>query len=299
VVLKKAYPTWASFFAAFLSGFALSYPGYGDLLAALASGLIALIVWWGTSNAMKAKVPSSIFRDFLGSALTLALSAVCQIFYHAPFEAYAIGGLVLIVPGLALTTAISELADQNLVSGASKLMHAVLTLLAMGLAYMLFQDFSQSLHLIPAVQQLSRPLPLSISALGMVISVSCFGVLFGVPLKSLPWASLTGVLGWFILKMFGSSHYLAAASFLASLAVGIVSLFIANRFKVPSQVFSVPGILAMLPGMMALSSFRTFAMGQQTAALELAFVVAVTSGSIVFGLFTARIPFGLKTPQRG
>ena len=68
------------------------------------------------------------------------LAALCQILMPAPFEAYSIGGLVVLVPGLALTTAIAELADQNLVSGTAKLMQAVLTLLALGLAYMLFQN---------------------------------------------------------------------------------------------------------------------------------------------------------------
>lgn len=293
-VQKPPYAKWQLVAAAFLSGFALSYPGWGNFFAAVVSGLITVLVW-RLLRGTKSRIPSAIFRDFLGSTTTLGAAALFRWVHPAPFEAYSIGGLVLIVPGLALTTAISELADQNLVSGASKLMHAVLTLLAMGLAYLLFQDLATFLNIVPTVAIPAKPLPLAISAVGMIVSVACFGVLFGVPLRSLPWASLTGVLGWFIIKMSASSHYVAAASYLAALSVGLVSLFIAQRFKLPSQVFSVPGILALLPGMLALTSFRSFAMGQWDAAIELAFLVTITSSSIVFGLFTARIPFLIKT----
>jgi uncharacterized membrane protein YjjB (DUF3815 family) len=47
----------------------------------------------------------------------------------------------------------------------------------------------------------------------------------------------------------------------------------------------------MLPGMLALSSFRYFASGDQDTGLEFTFQVAVTAVSIVFGLMTARMPF--------
>ena len=47
----------------------------------------------------------------------------------------------------------------------------------------------------------------------------------------------------------------------------------------------------MLPGMLALMSMRSFAMGQEQSGLDLMFRVILTAGSIVFGLFTARMPF--------
>ncbi|MBI3557982.1 MAG: threonine/serine exporter family protein, partial [Deltaproteobacteria bacterium] len=188
------------------------------------------------------------------------------------------------------------LADQNLVSGTAKLMQAILTLLALGLAYMLFHDLSDSLHLLPAPSTPQRPLSMAISTFAILVSVSCFGILFKVPPRALPWATLTGLLGWLVLRLFSSADYLVAASFLGSLSVGLVSLTLGWRYKVPSQVFSVPGMIAMLPGMLALTSMRNLAMGQQAHGINLAFRVAITAGAIVFGLFTARIPFALLGP---
>ena len=292
---RSPYKRWQALAAAFLSGFALSYPAFGAFHAALASGLIAMITWWISGPGLKSRISSGIFRDFFGAFVTLGLASICQVLMPAPFEAYSIGGLIVLVPGLSLTSAISELAEQNLVSGTAKLMHAMLTLLALGLAYMLFQELSSAMGLVPAPSAMNKPMGFAISGLGLALSVGCFGILFNVPPKSLPWATLTGFVAWSILRAFYGSHYIVAASYLASFAVGTLSLWLGNRFKVPSQVYSVPGVLAMLPGMLALASMRSFTMGQDDSGVDTAFRVALTAGSIVFGLFTARIPFAFKT----
>lgn len=298
IVQKPPYTFWQTLLASYVSGFALSYPAFQQLLPALASGFIASATWWVSGPGLRTRITSSIFRDFIGCVVTLGLATAFQVLMPAPFEAFSIGGLVVLVPGLQLTTAIAELADQNLVSGTAKLMQAVLTLLALGLAYMLFYDLSDALALVPAPSAMGSPLSLGATGLGVLISITCFGILFKVPKRSLPWAGLTGLMGWLILRLFSTAQYLAAASYLASLAVGMVSLYLGRRFRVPSQVFSVPGIVAMLPGMLALTSLRSFAMGEQAHGLSLGFKVALTAGSIVFGLFTARIPFALQQTSR-
>jgi len=294
-VRNATYPLWVATLAAFVGGFALSLPNYGRVRAALASGLIAMVTWWISGPGLNRRIQSSIFRDFIGCTAALALAATAQFFIPGPFEAFAIGALIVLVPGLALTSAISELADQNLVSGTAKLMQAILTLLALGISYLLFTDLVSGLglHSFPMISAERRPLSLGASAVGAAFGVTCFGILFGVPRKALPGATATGLLGWTVFHQFDNTKLLVTAPFLASTAVGFVSLVLSNRFKVPSQTYSVPGILAMLPGMLALASFHTLALGNETVGIELGFRVATTAAAIVFGLFAARIPFTL------
>lgn len=284
--------------AAFAAGFSLSYPAFGRGAPALASGLIGATTWWVTNPGLSKRISSSIFRDFIGCVVTLVLSAFFQLIFSqafgrpAPFEAFSIGGIIILVPGLALTTAIAELADQNLISGTSKFMQAMLTLLALGLAYLLFSDLSTSLGLTDtAISARKIPVNPIVAAGFLAISMMCFGVILKVPRKALAWAALTGILGWSTLGLLNASKYIATAPFLASLCVGLVAMTFGKRYRVPSQVFSVPGILALLPGMLALTSIQSFALGRESSGLELAFRVALTAGSITFGLFTARIPF--------
>jgi uncharacterized membrane protein YjjP (DUF1212 family) len=299
ITIRPPYTFKQTVLAALVSGFVLSYQSHQRIYPAIASGVIATTTWWLAGPGLKTRITSSIFRDFIGCVVTLGLSALFQVFSPAPFDAYSIGGLVILVPGLALTTAISELADQNLVSGTAKLMQAILTLLAIGLAFMLFQSLSESMGLHQTnLATVPNQLATGYAAIGAALSVSCFGILFRVPKKSLFWSACTGMLGWTVLRLFTTTHYIVAASFLASLSVGVLSLWFGHRFKVPSQVYSVPGIIAMLPGMLAFTSFRSIAMGQESSGIELGMRVALTAGSIVFGLFTARIPFALRFTPR-
>jgi uncharacterized membrane protein YjjB (DUF3815 family) len=79
------------------------------------------------------------------------------------------------------------------------------------------------------------------------------------------------------------------ASFLASLTVGLVSLSLAKIYQWPSQVFSTTGILSLVPGLLALSTF--YSLSEQSSQGTIAYRVALTAGAITFGLFTARMPF--------
>lgn len=289
------YTVLQNFIAAFVMGAAISFPTFRRIDAAIVSGLITIGTYIISGPMLRLQIPSPIFREFLGCFFTLFAAVFFSRIVGGPLESFSIGGIILLVPGLTLTTAISELADQNFISGTAKLMKGMLTLLALGIAYILFQDISPQMPMKEFPQFHHAALHPLVSAFGVLLSVSGFAVLFQVPRKSLPWSSITGVIGWLVLMQFDGARYSAMASFLASIAVGLFSLALGRRFHVPSQTFSVPGILALLPGMLALSSFRSFAAGHENSGIETAFKVTLVASSIVFGLFCSRVPFALTT----
>lgn len=296
ILTQTPYLRWQSGAAAFLAGAVISFDSYQRAPAALVSGFITAIIWFFSNLVLKRYVMNPIFTDFISAFLTLTLAAVAHgLVAPLSIEAYALGGIVLLVPGLALTTAISELAEQNLVSGTAKFMQATLMLLALGLAYLLFQQLAFSMDLSSALQPVTpKTKVLWISALAVIVNIGCFGVIFKVPPRALIWSTLTGLAGWSCLQLMMDTRTAAAAPFLASVVVGFVSLGFGRIFRLPSQVYSVPGIVAMLPGMLALSSFRYFAAGDSDSGLEFSFKVAVTAVSIVFGLMSARLPFVVR-----
>ena len=278
--------------AAFLAGSVISFGSYQKTSVALVSGTITTLVWF-LSDWIRKYFPNPLFTDFLGAFLTLTLAALSHSFLRPmSIEAYALGGIVLLVPGLSLTTAIAELADQNLVSGTAKFMQATMALLALGLAYLLFQQLAFSLNLKSILAPVAPRTDIRwISALAILINISCFGIIFRTPPKALIWSTLTGISAWATLHIVMDSRGAAAAPFLAAVVAGVVSLALGKWRKLPSQVFSVPGIVALLPGLLALSSFRYFASGDQEIGLEMSIQVAITAVSIVFGLITSRLPF--------
>jgi uncharacterized membrane protein YjjP (DUF1212 family) len=296
-VLRRAlYSPWQSGLAAFCAGFAISFDAHQRLPVALGSGIITCIIWALSTFFLKRHLGNPLFTDFIAAFLTLVLAALGHgLVVPLSIEAYALGGIVLLVPGLALTTAISELAEQNLVSGTAKFMQATLALLALALAYLLFQQLAFSLHLRATLAPVAPKSHIQlISAAAIFVNVTCFSVIFKVPPKALIWSALTGFAGWLTLLAVSQTRAEAAGPFLGSVMVGIVSLGFGRLFRLPSQVYSVPGIIAMLPGMLALSSFRYFTAGDQDSGMAFTFKVGITAISIVFGLMTARIPFQVR-----
>lgn len=296
---KSAYPGWHFAFAAFVAGFVVSFDAYQSMHAAWISGVITLLTWLLTGSYFRGIFPSSMFRDFLGAFAALGLACVANFYTPVSIEAFSVGALVLLVPGLLLTTAIAELAEQNLVSGTAKLMQAILVLLAIGLAYVLIHEISHSLNLGGVLEgSKQKPRIFVVSLLTILTSVYCYGVIFRVPPPSLIWSSLTGLCAWLVLKEVQLTPLVAAAPYFASVVVGLLSLGFGRLFRVPSQTYSVPGIMAMLPGMLALSSFRYFALGFEETGIALSFKVVIAASSIVLGLLTARVPFVLWRSYR-
>jgi uncharacterized membrane protein YjjP (DUF1212 family) len=294
------YPPWQLLAAAFLVGFAISYNVHPNLLSAFGAGLITALMGWFTNSFLRKQLDNPVFTDFVAAFLTLtAAAAAHSLLVPASIEAYALGGIVMLVPGLALTSAVAELAEKNLVSGTAKFMQATLAFLALGLAYLLFLQLSISLDLRdsfhPAAARMQEPW---IAAFAVLVKVSCFGVIFQVPPRYLLWSTLTGLSGWMMLQAVFDTPAAAAGPFLSAVVVGMVSLSFGRLFRQPSQIFSVPGIVALLPGLLAFTSVRFFSAGDADSGIEFSFQVAVTATSIVFGLMTARIPFQLGARYR-
>lgn len=293
VITRSLYRVWQTTLAAFCAGFAISFDSYQRPGVALVSGAITALIWLLSTFFLKRHLGNPLFTDFIGAFVTLLLAAVAHgLLEPLSIEAYALGGIVLLVPGLALTTAISELAEQNLVSGTAKFMAASLAAIALGLAYLLFQQLAFSLDLREVLQPVVQQTKLFwVSLVAILVNVTCFGVIFKTPPRALVWSTLTGFMGWLTLVSLSSTRAAAAGPFLASVMVGTVSLALGRVFRQPSQLYSVPGIVGMLPGFIALNSFRYFASGDQDSGIAFSFKVAITAVSIVFGLMTARIPF--------
>lgn len=296
---KGFYRNWHGGLSALVAGFAISYGYYQRVdVASIAAG-ITLLTWFVTFAFTRKNIGNPVFSDFMAVFLALLTAAGAHWVLPVSVEAYAVGALVLLVPGLLLTSAVAELADMNLVSGTAKMMQGFLSLLALGLAWFLFSEISAAFGV---TQKLAPVVPrnphLWISALAVWISATAFGVLYRVPPRSLFAAAACSFAGWSILKMMTFTAVSGAGPYVASLAVGLLALGVSRISKLPSQVYSVPGISALLPGMIALTSFRHLLKGDEAQSGEFAAHMGITAISIVFGLITARIPFQIAAQMQ-
>ena len=300
--IRKDYPKWVGATSPIIFGSFVTLPLTDKPWLALVGGLITFLV----AALRKALVThmrlNQAFSDFFVSWMAFAFSTSAAYLLKAPPEVLVFGSLIMMVPGLMLTTSVSELAEHNYISGVTKLVQGGLTLLAMGLAYLLFQEIHASVGAGKfAISGLNLgtgwSAPFWINVACLIAAVSSFSITINVPPKSLPLASAIGLCGLVAIKLFHESSFFIFGIFTASFIVGALSLLFGRWFKLPSQVYSVPGIVALVPGLMSLTLFNHVAFEKLDQVPPVMMQVVLTTTTIVFGLLAARVPFNLFSSE--
>jgi uncharacterized membrane protein YjjB (DUF3815 family) len=122
------------------------------------------------------------------------------------------------------------------------------------------------------------------------IATGAFGILFNAPKQSLIKCGLIGMGGWFlyyIIEDYSGDDVLATV--VATLFVGILSFILARAFKTPVIIFSVAGIIPLVPGGFAYNAMRNFVENHYNSAITSAAKVLLLSGAIAFGLVFAEV----------
>lgn len=136
-----------------LAGERHTKPPYGMLPTLIAGGLsspILIYSYGGTTLEMILALPVGVavqvmvkylfvgenrryLGDFFSAAIVAAYAHVCQLFFpEIDVPRLIVGGLVILVPGLVMVNAVHEVAQKNLVSGAAKLLEAMIITASLG-----------------------------------------------------------------------------------------------------------------------------------------------------------------------
>ncbi|MNR58524.1 hypothetical protein D3C85_1795460 [compost metagenome] len=79
------------------------------------------------------------------------------------------------------------------------------------------------------------------------------------------------------------------ATLIASFVVTIISQFFAKIYKTPVIVFSVSGIIPLVPGGLAYDAMRNVVQNHYDVAVQLAAKAFLLSGAIAFGLVFSEV----------
>lgn len=122
------------------------------------------------------------------------------------------------------------------------------------------------------------------------IATSCFAVIFNAPVKVLPWCGIVGSLGWTIYYLLSQAGvYEVHATFVGAFVVAIVAHIYARRFRMPMIVFSVSGIIPLVPGSIAYNAMRNIVEVDYLAGMEYGMRAFLISGAIAMGLVFAEV----------
>lgn len=250
---EKGKPWWETILGiAFgVAAFCLLFGGsLTDAAATFACGILL-----GTFMTFAGKHMSRLFSNLTGGlvgGLLCILSMACGFGEHLPNM--IIGTIIALVPGVPFTNGMRDLANEDYIAGATRLMDAFLTFLCIALgvvlAFVLERLVSGSLILLnrPVTDELASAWYIQLPA--AFIGTLGFSILFGAPRKYYFECGLTGTLGWavYLWVLTAGLQHVVGAAFLAALTVAAISSILAIARKCPATVFLICGIIPLVPG---------------------------------------------------
>ncbi|WP_342399801.1 threonine/serine exporter family protein [Weizmannia sp. FSL W8-0676] len=117
-----------------------------------------------------------------------------------------------------------------------------------------------------------------------------FGILFNAPRKLLIQCGITGMIGWGIYFLFYLyEQNVVYGTFIAAFFVGVISQVFARFYKTPILIFTVGGIIPLVPGGLAYDAMRHFVQNDYNGAVSLAAKVLLLSVAIAIGLVASEV----------
>lgn len=284
---RSAFPNWlyvVSF--AIASGSVVSFfqGGIKEILATSLIGLLVgsleLVARWNPDFGRAYCAIASVTASFLAVAASACVPGLSS-------GIVTLGSLIVLVPGLTITMAVSELARQQLASGTSRFMGAILQFLILGFGVALGRNVGIQLFGPVAVQPTSADLVTFWVCL--LIAPFSFAVLFRTRKKDVFLVFVTCLVGFgcgrFGAFLLGSQLGPALGSF----SVAVFSNLMSRLLKQPAALTMVPGLMFLVPGSIGFLSFQALVEQETVAGIQSAFDVLFVASALVSGLLMANV----------
>ncbi len=242
-----------------------------DIGTAGVTGLLLGTLDWATHNRPRLKEASdAIAAMFAGMIAVLVATYVGAL----NLNTVIISSLIVLMPGMALTNAVNELTNQNLVSGTARFAGAMTTILKLAIGMMVALTAADMLGMQPAIRAL-RPQPDWVEGLALVLGTYAFAVLFRADRRDYPLVMLAAATGYLISRFVGGAWGSTVGIFLAALAMTAAGNAYARWFNRPGALVRLPGIIMLVPGSASLRGLLAVVQQQDMEAGQAAMVAAL------------------------
>lgn len=250
------------------------------------AGFIGLITGLTALSAANRPNIANAFEAI--SALVTTLVATLVAVYLVPIQvrSVVIASLIVLLPGMALTTAVRELSSQHLISGTARIAGAMASLLKLSFGTVAAAQLATMLGLVPPNVP-SLPIAPWSEWIVVPIAALSFAVIFKSPLRFFPIVMGAVITGYLCTRIGGAYVSAGFGVFLGGLVLGASSNGFARLFSQPGALIREPGIILLVPGSVGFRTLnfvfeRDVMMGLDTAASLMALLIALVAG-LLFG----------------
>lgn len=275
------------------SGSASSFFGGGWREMVAASGIGLLI---GLLAILVPRVPS-IGRLFeLMAALTAAwvAAAMAAAGAHIAVPVVTLAALIVLVPGFTLTTAMTELATRNLVSGSSRLAATLVMFFTIGFGVALGTRLAEvAFGNLP--ESSADPLPAWSIGIALVLAGVAFTILFRARPKDVGWIVLASFLAYLGSRLGARWLGPELGALVGAVVVGVGGNLHARWRQRPAAVTQVPGLMLLVPGSIGFRSVSALVQQDVLSGVQAAFAMILVATALAVGLLIANV---LVPPRR-
>lgn len=258
-----------------------------DLLVAGVIGVIIGGISMLAASRPRLAVASDAICALVATAVTIVVSAFVV---PLAIKSVVLASLIILIPGMSLTTAVREISSQHLVSGMARMGGAMSTLLKLTFGTLAATQLCGALGI--AARDFALPaLPTWTDYPALLVAAIAFAILFRAARRDWPVVIVAVIVGYLATRWGGAiSGSLPGAPFgvfLGGFLLGAMSNIYARFARRPGAVVREPGILLLVPGSVGFRSMsflleRDTSLGLDTGLLLLTLLVSLVAG-LMFG----------------
>jgi len=291
---------WRPSFAALCVGYALFSSGAArflgggaaEMVAALPVGLVVgLAVGFARGHRER-----ELLSEFGGALIASVVAALVVVLFakfdlNASLPVVSLAGLVTLLPGLTLATAVSELSTRNLASGSARLIGAITTLVVLGLGVAIGERLIPALGLVPP--EALRPVQAGGRSLDVGTAIAIVAIAAGLAIvcharpRRAPLVLLSCVLGWSAAQLARAAVGAEFAPFFAAMFIGLAGSLYARWRRRPTFAIVLPGLALLLPGSIGFRGVQGLLASDTVGGIGTAVSALTVAAAIAAGLLVA------------
>ncbi len=262
---------------------AILFGGRG-IEAAVASMLGCIFYWlgdasarWGWERGLLEPLVSA-----LGAMLALLLAR-----FVVPLDdrLTTLASLIVLLPGLSLTVAITELAVGHVSAGVARLAGASATLFILVMGVGIAWRLGGEMRTLPPFPL--EPLPAWATGVALLLTPACFAILFCARLPQWPIIYVAALTGYAVHRLASVEFGSEGGAFLGAFTVGCISNLYARIRDRPALIPSTPGMIILVPGTVGYRALTELLENRTVTGLEFAFTTVLIAFSLAGGLLAA------------
>jgi uncharacterized membrane protein YjjB (DUF3815 family) len=205
-----------------------------------------------------------------------------------------LSSIIIFIPGLALTVALTEISAGHLISGGSRLVDAIMTLMKLffgavsgiALTRFFFDSVPQVFGNLGSLPDMP-PWRVWPALIGLALSL---GIGLNIPRQKVGWGVLAVLIAYSSATL-GESHFgMFAGVFIGALAVGLYANLFARLTRGPGSILMTYGVIVLVPGSKVYSILNQWVSGEtilpsQSGSTALMAFVSLTAGLLFSNAF--------------